>query len=465
MDLKAMRLLTQNMKQVNESSNSNSEEEGNNLFSLATACEEQDPQKAFELFKQAANLGNVDAMFWTGVYYERGEVVPQDLAQSFAWCKKAAENGHVNAMLWTGEFYRDGEGVVQNIQKAVEWFEKSSEGGNSNAALNLGYMYRDGMGVKKDFVKALLWFNRCIESEDNLFASIALIELGDMHRDGIGVNEDLGKAIEYYQHAANLENSFALVRLGDLFLYDERVRSHAKAFEMYKNAAELGDSYGFSGLGSMYYSGCYVKKNYSKAVELFEKAVKLDKTNCKALKDLAFCYKCGDGVQKNYFKAYELYAQAADLGDGEAMYKISQMHEFGEGVEQDLNIAGELANRARAMGYKPSTDNGPCFITTAVCENLNKPDDCYELTTFRKFRDNWLIAQPDGKNLIAEYYAIAPQIVDKINRFPSAVQVYKNLLHDYLEPCLVFIEHGDNQACKQLYIDMVTYLKGNYLQN
>ena len=52
-----------------------------------------------------------------------------------------------------------------------------------------------------------------------------------------------------------------------------------------------------------------------------------------------------------------------------------------------------------------------CFITTAVCEAEGKPDDCAELTAFRRFRDGWLSQQPDGPALIEEYYEIAPAIV------------------------------------------------------
>jgi hypothetical protein len=47
-----------------------------------------------------------------------------------------------------------------------------------------------------------------------------------------------------------------------------------------------------------------------------------------------------------------------------------------------------------------------CFITTAVCDFLSEPDDCYELTLFRSFRDNWLSFQPDGKQLVEQYYDI-----------------------------------------------------------
>ena len=38
-----------------------------------------------------------------------------------------------------------------------------------------------------------------------------------------------------------------------------------------------------------------------------------------------------------------------------------------------------------------NADNGiqsVCFVTTAVCDSFGKSDDCFELTTFRNFRDN-----------------------------------------------------------------------------
>ena len=76
MNLEAMRQLTQNMQQTNDSKivdETDAEEEAEKLFNLAVACEDEDPQKAFELFKKAAELGNVEAMFATGIRYYRGE--------------------------------------------------------------------------------------------------------------------------------------------------------------------------------------------------------------------------------------------------------------------------------------------------------------------------------------------------------------------------------------------------------
>lgn len=82
---------------------------------------------------------------------------------------------------------------------------------------------------------------------------------------------------------------------------------------------------------------------------------------------------------------------------------------------------------------------------------------------FRKFRDEWLVVQPDGKSLIAEYYEIAPRIVANINRLPHAAQVYESIWKQYLAPCLTFIESDDKLSCKQLYTDMVYELKKHYL--
>lgn len=101
-----------------------------------------------------------------------------------------------------------------------------------------------------------------------------------------------------------------------------------------------------------------------------------------------------------------------------------------------------------------------CFITTAVCNYFSKPDDCYELTTLRKFRDTWLSAQPDGKELVEEYYAIAPGIVGAIDHSPEKDKIYMHIWNDYIEPCIKLIELGANDTCKKLYIDMVVELKG-----
>lgn len=102
---------------------------------------------------------------------------------------------------------------------------------------------------------------------------------------------------------------------------------------------------------------------------------------------------------------------------------------------------------------------GGCYITTAICKEYERPDDCYELTLLRGFRDSWLSRQPDGERLIKEYYATAPGIVDFINGLPNSRDIYKKLNDMYLSKCVFFIENKLFNQCKRTYIDMVKYLE------
>src|ERR1700735_5071408 len=83
---------------------------------------------------------------------------------------------------------------------------------------------------------------------------------------------------------------------------------------------------------------------------------------------------------------------------------------------------------------------GGGFITTATLTSLGRPDDCEELTTFREYRDHWLINRKDGKQLITEYYSLAPKIVDAINASPNSRDIYKDIWKNDIEPCLVLIK-------------------------
>lgn len=104
-----------------------------------------------------------------------------------------------------------------------------------------------------------------------------------------------------------------------------------------------------------------------------------------------------------------------------------------------------------------------CFITTAVCESLQKPDDCRELTMLRTYRDEYLASIENGQELIGKYYDIAPTIVRKIDRRADASAIYSDIYSRYLVPCLESIEEGDNEKCLEQYRDMVESLEKTYM--
>lgn len=106
-----------------------------------------------------------------------------------------------------------------------------------------------------------------------------------------------------------------------------------------------------------------------------------------------------------------------------------------------------------------------CFITTAVCEFEGKPDDCAELQAFRAFRDGWLSQDEAGRELVEEYYRIAPSVVTVIDLCDDRAAVYGMLRKDYLQPCYEALSRQDYTACKQTYVRMVRSLQKRYNLN
>ena len=137
-------------------------------------------------------------------------------------------------------------------------------------------------------------------------------------------------------------------------------------------------------------------------------------------------------------------------------FKNDEQH--GQGVVYDdkdeLIYAGKFK-----YGDPVDTESEGCFITTATCNFLDKGDNCKVLNTFRWFRDNWLVNQPKGKELIKEYYKIAPEIVNKINKKENKNIIYKQIWVCYLKPCLFLINNNYYEEAKLKYMDMVNRLK------
>jgi len=104
-----------------------------------------------------------------------------------------------------------------------------------------------------------------------------------------------------------------------------------------------------------------------------------------------------------------------------------------------------------------------CYITQAVCIYLEKPDDCYELTAFRQFRDGYLRSCSDGSALIEEYYRDAPDIVARIHLNGQSGNIYPWIWKTCLLPCLRDIEGNRLEDCKRNYVAMIRELQAWFL--
>ncbi len=92
-----------------------------------------------------------------------------------------------------------------------------------------------------------------------------------------------------------------------------------------------------------------------------------------------------------------------------------------------------------------------CFITTACVRHIGLSDNCYELRTLRKFRDEVLPHLPQGKDAIKKYYDIAPKIVLHIEESAHAGRELSRLYVLYILPCVVFAKLGLNRLTYRRY--------------
>lgn len=117
--------------------------------------------------------------------------------------------------------------------------------------------------------------------------------------------------------------------------------------------------------------------------------------------------------------------------------------------------------------YDNASDNhsgnhgSDCFLTSACVGYLGKSDDCEELTTLRAFRDGYMRGTSEGEELIKEYYAIAPQIVQKIDASEQKNCAYR-YIYSVVQKCVGLIKQNKNEETMDEYKNMVLTLKKQF---
>ena len=92
--------------------------------------------------------------------------------------------------------------------------------------------------------------------------------------------------------------------------------------------------------------------------------------------------------------------------------------------------------RVRSNSCGEPNKQGCCYITTAACHARRLADDCAELQTLRRFRDDVLLAHPTGRQLVARYYETAPEVVAAIDRLPEQRAIYEWIYQTYVPPAV-----------------------------
>lgn len=92
------------------------------------------------------------------------------------------------------------------------------------------------------------------------------------------------------------------------------------------------------------------------------------------------------------------------------------------------------------------------------------PDNGYELNTLRNYRDTYLAASSNGKNLIQQYYKVSPEIVSLVNKDAEKKTVYAFIYKKVLAACSE-IEKKNYKLAKTIYVNLVKSLMQRYNLN
>ena len=450
----------------------------------------EDLKEALNWYRKAADKGNPLAMCDIGHMYEHGLGVKTDKESALKWYQKAADAGiakakkkvdelmqqvphqkktqqstyavpkaHDKTKLTGEEMYRLGNQCHNSghDNEAIEWYKQDATKGYVAAMYHLGNIYENSN--REESIK---WYTQAADAGHKLAQTkvygTTTTSLYQMHKstpttsyNSVYASKDNNSSYDIpsyspTNHSATMTQ--AQKQEGErLFQKGKeayRSKDFSTALSSYQQSASIGNVDAMYEIGKMYHDGYGLSCDYFKAMEWYQKAAQKGHTG--AMDNIGLLYKYGGpGVTKDYSLALKWFQQASDNGDSYA--------------EKHLVSLQEQLNKP----VQKRTKNNGCYITTAVCNTLQKTDDCYELTMFRKFRDSWLKAQPDGEELIQDYYAIAPTIVANIDARNDAQETYCKIWKDYLSPCLTMLENGRNAECKSMYTRMVLDLKKRFI--
>ena len=343
-----------------------------------------DPEQALsavEAITSSAERGNVQALYWLGMYYYT--FYSEDSSRFLPWMERAADKGNLKAIKFLADYYRFiCDDIAPEPRKAlgrkwlyrmIEVLTKKADKGVVSAVKSLMDLYvndrPDDMTETGGREAALAWYERLIEI---LRAKAERGTAKDKKNLADTLSYDLGVPVEivsclpdrmaettrlYEEISTEKQDGASYVGLAQTY---SREGNEEKAFKCYMKAAEMGYTEAYYNVANAYLNGKGVESDFDKAFEWFRKAA--DSGDAYAILKLAECYKRGAGCERSYEEAMALYQQIS--GDKSrkrssfadvAEYEIGNMYLKGLGVEVDLRkaydyfrLAASHYNRAAA---------------------------------------------------------------------------------------------------------------------
>ena len=382
----------------------------NNLGTLYNAHEDIPTNyvEAQKYLTKAAEMGFPHAMY--GLANLHG--FKGDKKQAFKWYLKAAENGLIDAYYYVGNAYKRGEGVQQDSQKALKWLELAAEFQMRDAAWELAKIYQEGLGnVPQNLEKAQAFYLLAKESGENVERSIQQLQ------SRLAVRDDFDVLLERAKEGnleAQKDLAMAYVR------GDEIEQNYEEAFKWYKAAAEQGDADAQNSLYNRYAKGEGVEQNSEEAMKWLHRSA--EQGYGLAYYNLGFEYSSGDLVRKDELEAIKWYKKAAKKDIKEAYYQLGFLYTYSDTIK-DYQAArecyelaggswnGEAQNELGILhfnGFGTPKDDAKAFLYFQLAAENGSPEGMYNLGAmydngFGTKRNSKLAAQWFKKSCEAGY--------------------------------------------------------------
>ncbi len=177
---------------------------------------------------EQANEGDADAQYGVGIKYLKGLGVKQDRKEAMQWLERAATSGHEGA--------QDKLLRLQDQQKQFEKLLGKAEAGDLKAQYEVGIMYLKGKGVETDGRKARLWIGKAADRGANK----AVTRLGILYYKGEGGAKDYRQALKLFKGVSS-DSVLAQYYLGEMYAGGKGVdRNYSTAIEWYQKAVDGG---------------------------------------------------------------------------------------------------------------------------------------------------------------------------------------------------------------------------------
>ena len=268
-------------------------------------------EEALKIFLVEAENKDPDALFYLSQYYFYGlGGIQADYIKSFALKVDAAELGQIDAMYDLALMYRKGIGTGIDNHKFFYWMNKAYEAGSHASINELGLAYSQGIGTSVNPRRALELFQEAAEKG----SSMGLYNLGLFYYSGEHVAPDYRRALDYFLKAGDQGLAEGYLNAGNI--YYEQMRDYRKAMDLYTKSAELGCGMAYRNLGLIFVQEQLVPPDYYKAYNYFSRGAELDDDVSHYY--LAQCYLNGYGCVQNEELARQHLCRARDLGCHEA---------------------------------------------------------------------------------------------------------------------------------------------------